>query len=81
MHSPQICFEHPHLLLDGQTWNESAAFTDPLTGRRVRRLTTRGVINQTPTYHTNSGFSVGPFGGLLAEPPFEWPWRAPHRIA
>ena len=42
----------------GDTWNESRADDDPLTGRRVRRLTTRGRINQTPTYHTNSGFTA-----------------------
>jgi len=41
----------------GETWNESVAYRDPLTGRRVRRLTTRGRVNQTPTYHTNSGFT------------------------
>jgi len=42
----------------GDSWNESELRRDPLTGRRVRRLTTRGRINQTPTYHTNSGFSA-----------------------
>jgi len=42
----------------GDTWNESAVFPDPLTGRWVRRLTRRGFINQTPTYHTNSGFTA-----------------------
>ncbi len=40
------------------TWNESETFSDPLTGRAVRRLTSRGSINQTPTYHTNSGFTA-----------------------
>ena len=42
----------------GQTWNESVTVADPLTGRRVRRLTTQGLVNQTPTYHTNSGFTA-----------------------
>ncbi|KPK82989.1 MAG: hypothetical protein AMJ81_08615 [Phycisphaerae bacterium SM23_33] len=42
----------------GQAWNESQLTRDPLTGRPVRRLTSRGRINQTPTYHTNSGFSA-----------------------
>ncbi len=42
----------------GDTWNESELFNDALTGRPVRRLTTRGRINQTPTYHTNSGFTA-----------------------
>lgn len=42
----------------GATWNESEAFADPLTGRAVRRLSTQGRINQTPTYHTNSGFTA-----------------------
>ena len=41
----------------GETWNESESCEDALTGRMVRRLTTRGRINQTPTYHTNSGFT------------------------
>jgi len=42
----------------GRVWNESEAHSDPLTGRTVRRLTTRGRINQTPTYHTGSGFTA-----------------------
>jgi len=42
----------------GDTWNESESFSDPITGRAVRRLTTTGRINQTPTYHTNSGFTA-----------------------
>ncbi len=42
----------------GETWNESREHADPLTGRTVRALTARGRINQTPTYHTNSGFSA-----------------------
>lgn len=42
----------------GDVWNESELLNDPLTGRRLRRLTSRGRINQTPTYHTNSGFTA-----------------------
>ena len=42
----------------GDTWNESRRLRDELTGRWVTRLTTRGIINQTPTYHTNSGFTA-----------------------
>ena len=42
----------------GHTWNESEVHRDGLTGRPVRRLTRRGRINQTPTYHTNSGFTA-----------------------
>lgn len=42
----------------GQTWNECQEFRDELTDRVVRRLTSRGRINQTPTYHTNSGFTA-----------------------
>ena len=41
----------------GDTWNESEYYSDELTGRLIRRLTTAGRINQTPTYHTNAGFS------------------------
>jgi len=42
----------------GDRWNESQCYADPLTGRPVRRLTRAGSINQTPTYHTNSGFTA-----------------------
>ncbi|MBT4499330.1 MAG: hypothetical protein HOC74_16500 [Gemmatimonadetes bacterium] len=48
----------------GDTWNESESYRDELTGRLVRRLTSRGRINQTPTYHTNSGFTAN--GSSLA---------------
>ena len=41
----------------GDTWNESELLRDEITGRPFRRLTTRGLVNQTPTYHTNSGFT------------------------
>jgi hypothetical protein len=42
----------------GATWNESRIWADPLTGRTVRSVSTTGRINQTPTYHTNSGFTA-----------------------
>ena len=42
----------------GDRWNESQTGNDELTRRLVRRLTTCGRINQTPTYHTNSGFTA-----------------------
>lgn len=42
----------------GETWNESETYEDPFTNRRVRRITTQGLYNQTPTYHTNVGFSA-----------------------
>ncbi len=42
----------------GDTWNESEVYRDALTLREVRRVTTAGLYNQTPTYHTNIGFSA-----------------------
>jgi len=42
----------------GEIWNESRQYKDEITGRAIRRLSTQGRINQTPTYHTNSGFST-----------------------
>ena len=42
----------------GDKWNESKCFSDPVTGRSIRQLSTEGLINQTPTYHTNSGFTA-----------------------
>lgn len=42
----------------GSTWNESVSYRDAETGRLVRRLTSHGFVNQTPTYHTNSGFTA-----------------------
>ena len=46
------------MLQVGDTWNESQRATDPVTGRLVRRMTTTGAVNQTATYHTNSGFTA-----------------------
>lgn len=42
----------------GETWNESEVHRDAMTLRRVRRVTTQGLYNQTPTYHTNIGFTA-----------------------
>ncbi len=42
----------------GETWNESEVYRDAWTLRRVRRVTTAGLYNQTPTYHTNVAFSA-----------------------
>ena len=41
----------------GDTWNESELGKDPVTLRTLRRLTSRGRYNQTPNYHTGSGFT------------------------
>jgi len=42
----------------GDTWNESETYRDAWTLRQVRRVTTKGIYNQTPNYHTNIGFSA-----------------------
>ncbi len=42
----------------GETWNESETYRDAWTLRRVRRVTMAGLYNQTPTYHTNVGFTA-----------------------
>ncbi len=42
----------------GESWNESEVYRDPWTLRQVRRVTTAGLYNQTPTYHTNVAFSA-----------------------
>jgi hypothetical protein len=42
----------------GETWNESEVYKDAWTLREVRRITTMGEINTTPTYHTNTCFSA-----------------------
>ncbi len=41
----------------GETWNESEVYKDAWTLREVRRITSQGLYNQTPTYHTNITFS------------------------
>ena len=42
----------------GETWNESETYRDAWTLRQVRRVTTAGLYNETPTYHTNVGFTA-----------------------
>ncbi len=42
----------------GDTWNESQTHTDELTGRTVRRVTTAGLWNEKPGYHTNTTFTA-----------------------
>ena len=42
----------------GETWNESETYRDARTLRQVRRVTTEGLYNITPTYHTNSAFTA-----------------------
>lgn len=42
----------------GQTWNESETYLDPLTLKRVRKVTRVGLYNQTPTYHTGTGWTA-----------------------
>lgn len=46
------------MIRKGETWNESETYADPVTLRRVRRVTTAGLYNNTPTYHTNTGFTA-----------------------
>jgi hypothetical protein len=41
----------------GDTWNESETYRDAWTLRKVRRVTSAGLTNTTPTYHTNICFS------------------------
>ena len=42
----------------GESWNESEVYLDPVTLREVRRITSVGHYNTTPTYHTNTGFTA-----------------------
>jgi len=42
----------------GETWNESEVYRDAWTLREVRCVTTQGLYNQTPTYHTNTAFTA-----------------------
>jgi len=41
----------------GDSWNESETFQDAWTLRTVRRLTSTGLFNTTPTYHTSTTFT------------------------
>lgn len=42
----------------GETWNESKVYRDSWTLRPVRRVTTEGSYNQTPTYHTGTAWTA-----------------------
>ena len=42
----------------GYTWNESETYQDAWTLRHVRRITSKGEINQAANYHTNIGFTA-----------------------
>lgn len=42
----------------GKTWNESEVYLDPVTLKRVRKVTRIGLYNQTPTYHTGTGWTA-----------------------
>lgn len=41
----------------GQVWNESMVYTDPVTLRTVRRVTSQGLLNTVPSYHTDQAFT------------------------
>jgi hypothetical protein len=45
-------------IVKGKTWNESEVFEDPVTLRRVRRVTKYGQHNNTATYHTGASWSA-----------------------
>jgi Tol biopolymer transport system component len=45
-------------LSKGSTWNESRAYRDAVTLRKIRQVTTTGLYNQTSNYHTKSGFTA-----------------------
>ncbi len=42
----------------GDTWNESELYTDAWTLRRKRRVTSAGLYNETPTYHTRTAWTA-----------------------
>lgn len=43
--------------MKGMVWNESKVYRDPVTLRNVRQITTKGIMNTIPSYHTNQSFS------------------------
>lgn len=43
--------------MKGRIWNESKIYQDPVTLRKVRQITTQGIMNTIPSYHTNQSFS------------------------
>lgn len=42
----------------GEIWNESRLYRDAWTLRDVRQVTTHGLYNETPTYHTDTAFTA-----------------------
>ncbi len=42
----------------GEKFNESNKFADQVTAKLTKKLTSRGLYNQTPTYHYNSAFTA-----------------------
>jgi len=52
-----LLVEKHELARKGTTWNESEVQEDPWTLRPVRRITTVGLYNTTPTYHTRSAWT------------------------
>lgn len=43
--------------MKGNIWNESQIYQDPVTLRNVRQITTNGMINTIPSYHTGQAFT------------------------
>jgi len=44
-------------MVKGTIWNESQLYSDPVTLRNVRQLTTKGMVNTVPSYHTGQAFT------------------------
>lgn len=45
------------MIKKGDVWNESREYLDAVTLKKVRQITTKGMINYLPSYHTKSAFS------------------------
>lgn len=43
--------------MKGTVWNESQLYNDPVTLRKVRQITTKGMVNTIPSYHTGQSFT------------------------
>lgn len=43
--------------MKGTVWNESTIYHDPVTLRTIRQITTCGMVNTVPSYHTGQSFS------------------------
>lgn len=44
--------------MKGQVWNESTQYKDPITLRKICRITTQGMVNTIPSYHTGQAFTA-----------------------